>query len=115
MKKVLVLFSLILFVSFGMKSYAQTAKTQEVKIKTFFDCANGKATIEKELLKMPGVTKVDADLNSKMVTISFDPNQMSKVRLNSVIERAGYKTELTKEGTIIKSACEKKEVKSEEK
>ncbi len=116
MKKSIALLSFVLFISFCAKSYAQAPKTEVVKIKTEFFCGEGKAKIEKEVGQYPGVSKVVADLETKLVTVTFDPNQMSKVRLNSIIEKAGFKTELTKEGTVIKSACDgKKETNCEKK
>ncbi|MEI8202050.1 MAG: cation transporter [Bacteroidota bacterium] len=115
MKKVLAVLSLVLFVLISFNGYAQATKAKEVKIKTFFDCAMGKATIEKELSKQPGVSKVIADLETKIVTVSFDSDKMSKERINAIIEKAGYKTEFTKEGTVIKSACEKKDTKCDHK
>ncbi|HBX49593.1 MAG: hypothetical protein A2W98_05975 [Bacteroidetes bacterium GWF2_33_38] len=93
----------LLFLS---SSFAQDAvKLDKVAIKTFFHCANGKALIEKEMLKVDGVKEVIADLETKVVTIKFDVNKQSKESLNKAIETIGYKTELSVEGTEIKKAC----------
>lgn len=88
--------------------YSQDKKKQkesEVKIKVFFHCANGKALIEKELIKEPGVTKVVADLTSKVVTVSFDGKKTDRKKINLAIEKIGYVTEFTPKDKKINKAC----------
>jgi len=85
--------------------FAQTAKSEEIKIKVTFHCANGKALLEKELMKETGVTSVVADLETKVVTIAYESGKQNKEKLVAAIEKIGYTTEFTKEGTEIKKAC----------
>lgn len=86
-------------------SYAQNTKTEEIKIKVGFHCPNGKAMIEKELVKEDGVTSVVADLETKIVTIVYDPAKQNKDKLVAAIEKIGYTTEYTKEDTPVKKTC----------
>ena len=115
MKKIkLILLSLMLFVVTG--TYAQTVKTEEIKIKAGFHCPNGKALIEKELVKEDGVTYVLADVATGVVTIKYDPKKQNKDKLVAAIEKIGYTTEFSKKDAVIRKACsheepQKKEIK----
>jgi len=104
MKKIrlILLTMLVLFVT---GTYAQTVKKEEVKIKVSFHCANGKALLEKELVKEDGVSSAIADLETKVVTIQYDTEKQNKEKLVAAIEKIGYLTEFSKEGTVIKKAC----------
>lgn len=84
---------------------AQTATTKEAKIKTGFHCPNGKANIESEIVKEAGVKSVVADLETKIVTIVYDSDKTNQDKLVAAIEKLGYRTEFTADGTVIKSAC----------
>ena len=86
-------------------TFAQTSKTNEIKIKVAFHCENGKAMIEKGLAKEDGVSSVVADLESKVVTIKYNPEKQNKEKLVAAIEKIGYSTEFTKDDTQIKNAC----------
>lgn len=93
---------------FAVTSCAQAqkkAETQEVKIKTFFHCPNGQALIQKELVKEPGVTAVVADLETKVVTVTFEKGKTDKDKLVAAIEKIGYKTEFTPDDKPINKAC----------
>jgi len=96
---------LSLMVLFITSINAQTSKTEEIKIKVTFHCANGKALLEKELIKEEGVSSAVADLETKVVTITYDSEKQNKEKLIAAIEKIGYVTEFTKEGTEIKKAC----------
>ncbi|MEI6765286.1 MAG: heavy-metal-associated domain-containing protein [Bacteroidota bacterium] len=99
--KLIILPLLLLFCTSIM---AQTA-TKEAKIKTGFHCPNGKANIETEIVKEPGVKTVVADLDTKIVTIVYDVDKTNQDKLVAAIEKLGYRTEYTPAGTTIKSAC----------
>jgi periplasmic mercuric ion binding protein len=104
MKKIqLILLSLMLLFVAG--TYAQTAKTEEIKIKVAFHCPNGKALIEKELVKEAGVTYVLADVETGIVTIKYDPKKQNKDKLVAAIEKIGYTTEFSKKDAVIQKAC----------
>ena len=74
-------------------------------IKTKFHCANGKALIEKEMVKVEGVKEVVADLETKVVTIKYDEKVINKDGLVAAIEKIGYFTEFTPESKPINKAC----------
>lgn len=109
-KKIILFAMLALFIT---GACAQTIKTKEIDIKVTFHCANGKALIEKEMMKVDGVSSVVADLETKIVTIVYDEKKQNKETLVAAIEKIGYITEFTKEGTDIKKACTHEQPKSE--
>jgi len=98
-----VVLPVIAFLFFNCSGNAQTQTTSEVKIKTEFHCNGGKTKIETELAKLDGVTSVVADLETKIVTIVFDPTKQSKETLVAAIEQTGHMTEFSK--TEAKSSC----------
>mgnify|MGYP000998568994 CR=1 FL=1 len=102
---VVILLAAILFLGIGSQAFANTGKEKEIKIKVFFHCGNGKALLEKELGKTEGVISAVADLQTMVVTIKYDPAKQDKDKLVDAIEKIGYTTEFTKEGTKINKAC----------
>ncbi|MBI5219927.1 MAG: heavy-metal-associated domain-containing protein [Bacteroidia bacterium] len=107
MKNLRILFIAFLSVAFllTLNNKVFAGNDKEIKIKTEFHCANGKATIEKEMAKVDGVKSVVADLETKVVTIKYDPAKQDKDKLAAALEKIGYKNEFTKPGTKVKSAC----------
>lgn len=101
-----VIFTLVLLFSFSACTQAQnTAELKEVKIKTFFHCANGKALLEKELAKEAGVKTVVADIETKIVTVTYEAGKTDQNKLVGAIEKIGYKTEFTADDKPINKAC----------
>lgn len=92
---------ILIFIEFSL--FAQ--EKSELKIKTYFHCANGKALIEKELSKLDGVLGVNADLTTKVVTIQFYSDKQNKESLVAAIEKIGYLTEFSKKDAKINKAC----------
>ncbi|MPL94164.1 hypothetical protein SDC9_40312 [bioreactor metagenome] len=98
------LLPVVVFLTFSCSSNAQNqAATSEVKIKTEFHCNGGKAKIETEVAKVDGVSSVVADLETKIVTIVFDPAKQNKESLVKAIEATGHMTEFS--STPVKSEC----------
>ncbi len=100
-----VIMSLVMLVSFTACGQSQKSQLKEVKIKTVFHCPNGKANIETEMAKEPGVKSVVADLDTKVVTISYEASVTDKDKLVAALERIGYVTEFTPADKEIKKAC----------
>ncbi len=101
-----VVLSLLMILSFTACGQTQVkSEVKEAKIKVFFHCPNGKALIEKELVKSEGVKEVVADVETKVVSIKYDAAITDQDKLVAAIEQIGYKTELTPEGKEIKKAC----------
>jgi copper chaperone CopZ len=101
-----ILLSFIFILGLNACGQAQNkTELKEAKIKVFFHCENGKALIEKELVKETGVKTVVADLETKVVTISYNPAATDQDKLVLAIEKIGYRTEFTPENKEINKAC----------
>jgi copper chaperone len=53
-------------------------------------CGHCVASIEEEVGALAGVETVKADLETKQVTISFDPGKVSVPQIESALDEAGY-------------------------
>lgn len=53
-------------------------------------CVQCKARVENAIKALDGVTSVEADLNAKNVTISFDSSKLSDADFQQAVEDAGY-------------------------
>ena len=107
-KQLSLIVTLALIMLFAGSAFAQkkeVIKTQ--KIKVGIDCPMGKAAIEKELVKSPGVKTVGVSMDTKIATITYVEGQTDKDKLVAAIEKIGYKTEFSKSTTPIKSGCSK--------
>jgi copper chaperone CopZ len=100
-----VFLSLVMLVSFSACGQSGKAELKEAKIKTEFHCPNGKAMIEKELVKEAGVKSVVADLETKVVTVTYQSNITNQEKIVAAIEKIGYRTEFTPENKEINKAC----------
>jgi copper chaperone CopZ len=100
-------FILIISLLFALTTNAQNKKKdiKEIMIKTSFHCANGKALIEKELIKEAGIKNVVADIETKYVTVKYDAAITDKDKINAAIEKIGYSTEFTPADKKINKAC----------
>ena len=56
-------------------------------------CNHCKMTIESAVKELSGIKYVNADPNTKKVTVDFDENEVSLDDIKSVIEDAGYEVE----------------------
>ncbi|MCX7954293.1 MAG: cation transporter [Bacteroidales bacterium] len=100
MRALIINFLLLIFCRFLI---AQTFP--EFKVKTFFHCVNGKIQIEKELSKIEGITYVNADINTKIVTVKYDKAKCDTNKIINEIERIGYYTQYSDKKKRIKRAC----------
>lgn len=91
-KKLTFIAPLILFVltSLTYTSKAQENKTEEIKIKTSVVCDMCKTTIEKELAFEKGVKKSTVDVDSKIVTVQYNPKKTTPDKIRTAISKIGY-------------------------
>lgn len=73
----------------SVKSNAQ-ATTAEVKIKTSATCDMCKETIEKNLAFEKGIKKSVLDVESKIVTVTYNPEKTSPEKIRLAISKIGY-------------------------
>ncbi len=90
MKKAALLFAVSLFsISF---SFAQGGEQKEgqVQIKTSAVCKMCKATIEKYLAYEKGVKSANLDVDSKVVTVTYNPKKTDVNQIKQAINESGY-------------------------
>lgn len=66
------------------------AQNAEVKIKTSAVCDMCKETIEHDLLFEKGVKKVTLDLDTKVVTVVYNPKKTNEEKIRIAITKIGY-------------------------
>jgi periplasmic mercuric ion binding protein len=86
MKRPVILFLLAIAVT-GV--FAQ-AKSAEVKIKTSAVCETCKETIEHELSFETGVKKVTLDLDTKVVSVVYNPSKTDENKIRLALTKVGY-------------------------
>ena len=71
------------------------ANSKEINIKLDSLSVNGKSLIEQDISRENGVYFVKAHLRKKIVTIVYDTTLQSREQLFALLEKKGYKTEIT--------------------
>ena len=101
---------LILFFMAGLKyvNAGTTTKSETLKMKVEMFCANCQAKVQKGLSKAEGVEKAVADLETKTVTITYNPAVTNKDKLVKAVEDLGYRTEFTAKDSKIGHECSEK-------
>lgn len=64
--------------------------TSEIKIKTSATCDMCKETIEKYVAFEKGVKKVTVDVDTKMITVAYNPQKTSPEKIRLAISKSGY-------------------------
>jgi periplasmic mercuric ion binding protein len=65
-------------------------KTAIVKIKTSGECEMCKESIEKEVNLMKGVKSAVLDIETKVLTVEYNPKKTSPDKIRTVISNLGY-------------------------
>lgn len=53
-------------------------------------CGHCKASVEKALTALDGVSKAEVNLDAKNVTVSYDPDKVQEAGLRKAVTDAGY-------------------------
>jgi copper chaperone len=53
-------------------------------------CEHCVATVKKTVSQFPGVQSVEADVDSKIITLTYDPAQADLPRIEEALEDEGY-------------------------
>jgi copper chaperone CopZ len=90
-----ILITLMLFIAMcaTITVYAQSKNTQTETFKVWGNCGMCKKTIEKSL-KTKGVSKAEWNMETKMMTVVFNPKKISLAQIHKKIASVGYDTEL---------------------
>lgn len=87
----------LFFALISSSAFAQpTVKDTTVKIKTSSQCSMCKTTIEKAMKKVSGVKSSDLNVDSKELSVTFDPAKVKIEDIRTAVNRAGYDADSTK-------------------
>jgi len=81
---------LLMFVMSATTSIAQNATTAELKIKTSAVCDMCKETVEKNMAFEKGVKKSTLDVESKVLTVIYNPQKTTPEKLRAAVAKIGY-------------------------
>lgn len=88
-------FSLMCVFSFPQSEASEIIKSKTVKIKcTEMSCAGCKKKITQSINNLDGIKKVDIDLETKIITVTFDASKTNSDKIVGAIAEAGYESEL---------------------
>lgn len=93
MKKQIIVRSLaVLMVLFLVVSFDATAagKYKKVEIKTSAVCGMCKNRIEKNLSKETGIKKATLDVDTKVLTVKYDPAKTNPDEIRNNVSKIGY-------------------------
>ncbi|MES2836083.1 MAG: heavy metal-associated domain-containing protein [Bacteroidota bacterium] len=91
MKNLKFLFAVLFTLSFSVAALAQKKSGNEtIKIKTSAECDMCKERIEKVMAYEKGVKKSTLDVESKILTVVFNPKKTSIEQIRKVISDTGY-------------------------
>jgi periplasmic mercuric ion binding protein len=84
------LISLVVLIVFSSAAFAQQKKTDTVQIKTSAVCGMCKDRIESTLAFEKGVKSSTLDVETKVVTIIYNPAKTSPEKLRITLSKLGY-------------------------
>lgn len=90
MKKLAFIFGLLFLTSFVSIAQDKKITTETISIKTSAVCDMCKNTLEKAMAYEKGVKKAELNVDSKLFTISYNPQKTSPEKIKKAINKAGY-------------------------
>lgn len=94
MKKTLSIFILLLTAYFTLAA-ARTIKNETIKIKCpDMHCAGCKEKITEAVNSLVGILELNVDLESKVVTVTYNTKKTSKDKILEKLAEAGYEGEI---------------------
>jgi len=88
MKNTIIMIAFVLGTSIA--SMAQSKKLAELKVKTSAVCEMCEAKIERDMSFEKGVKSADLDLETKIVTVKYDPKKTNEAAVRTAITMVGY-------------------------
>ena len=90
----LFLTAIFAFVFANVNTFA--AEVEEASYKSNMTCNGCKTAIEKELNKTDGVEQVNADVESNVVKVTYNPTKTNSESIQKVIKKTGFKADAVK-------------------
>lgn len=89
-KSILLSGIIVMFAIITHSVKAQDATTAELKIKTSAVCDMCKETMEKHMAFEKGVKKSNLDVESKMLTVTYNPQKTTPEKIRLAVSKSGY-------------------------
>ncbi|MFN7012675.1 MAG: heavy-metal-associated domain-containing protein [Bacteroidia bacterium] len=89
MKKIILSLLAILLIN-ALQAQEKTKKLEIITIKTSAVCDMCKNTLEKTMAYEKGVKKADLNVETKVFTITYNPQKTSPEKIKKAINKAGY-------------------------
>jgi len=94
----------LLLTGIANEAKAQKSTEKAVVIDVSMTCENCKKKIERDIAFEKGVKAVSANVETKKVTIHFNPSRTSEAKLVKAIEKLGYTAKVDEKGTMASPA-----------
>jgi len=88
------IFAIFIASSMLFVASAFSADTKEVSIQTNLHCGSCASKIERGLKKSSGVTEAKSNVESKVVTVKYNPEQTDETKIKSAIKKMGYEADV---------------------
>lgn len=82
--------AIMLLLMYATTIKAQDATTAELKIKTSAVCDMCKETMEKHMAFEKGVKKSSLDVESKILTVIYNPKKTTPEKIRKAVSKSGY-------------------------
>jgi len=82
--------SLLIMIVMMVSAEKANAQTAEIKIKTSATCDMCKETIEKNLAFEKGIKKSVLDVDTKVLTVTYNPEKITPEKIRIAISKIGY-------------------------
>jgi mercuric ion binding protein len=90
MKKIKTILFVGILLMFANSINAQEATKTEITIKTSATCSMCKTTIEKYLSFEKGIKKSSLDVDSKILTVTYNPQKTTPEKIRLAVSKSGY-------------------------
>lgn len=94
----------LLLTGVANEAKAQKSTEKAVVIDVSMTCENCKKKIERDIAFEKGVKAVSASVETKKVTIRFDPSRINEAKLVKAIEKLGYTAKVDEKGMMASPA-----------
>jgi copper chaperone CopZ len=95
LKSVILVFTFLFLTLILSTADGEISKTKTIKIKcTEMSCAGCKKKITESIENLNGIKEVQVDLDTKIITVTFDETLTSTDKITDAIASAGYESEL---------------------
>jgi mercuric ion binding protein len=90
MKSIKIFIPALIICLMSVSVFAQKAKLETVNIKTSAICESCQNRIQKALIKTKGISKASLNIDTKIVTVKYDPSIITVDKIRTAISMTGY-------------------------